>query len=76
MPPTESARRNTSKTFITMKIKIEVYAEEVNISSRCNCMDVQMKIESEDVKDLLEQIDEGLIIEYLRNKGYKVEEEE
>ena len=37
-------------------------------------MDVQMKIESEDVKDLLEQIDEGLIIEYLRNKGYKVEE--
>ena len=74
MPPTESARRNTSKTFITMKIKIEVYAEEVNISSRCNCMDVQMKIESEDVKDLLEQIDEGLIIEYLRNKGYKVEE--
>ena len=57
-----------------MKIKLEVYAEELNVSSRCNCMDVQMKIESEDVKDLLEQIDEGLIIEYLRNKGYKVEE--
>ena len=59
-----------------MKIKLEVYVEELNVSSRCNCMDVQMKIESEDVKDLLEQIDEGLIIEYLRNKGYKVEEEE
>jgi len=59
-----------------MKIKLEVYATELNVSSRCNCMDVQMKIESEDVKDLLEQIDEGLIIEYLRNKGYKVEESE
>lgn len=47
-----------------------------DISSRCNCMDVQMKIESEDVKDLMEQIDEGIIIEYLRGKGYKVEEEE
>ena len=57
-----------------MDIRLEVYAKEVNISSRFNCMDVQMKIESEDVKDLLEQIDEGLIIEYLRNKGYKVEE--
>ena len=59
-----------------MKIKLEVYAEELNVSSRCNCMDVQMKIESEDVKDLLEQIDEGLIVEYLTNKGYKVEEAE
>ena len=59
-----------------MDIRLEVYVKEVNISSRCDCMDVQMKIESEDVKDLLEQIDEGLIIEYLRNKGYKVEEEE
>lgn len=39
-------------------------------------MDVQMKIDSEDVKDLLEQIDEGLIVEYLTNKGYKVEESE
>ena len=27
-------------------------------------------------KDLLEQIDEGLIVEYLTNKGYKVEEAE
>ena len=59
-----------------MKIKLEVYVEELNVSSRCNCMDVQMKIESEDVKDLLEQIDEGLIVEYLTNKGYKVEESE
>ena len=58
-----------------MDIRLEVYAKEVNISSRFNCMDVQMKIESEDVKDLLEQIDEGLIVEYLTNKGYKVEEE-
>ena len=58
-----------------MNIKLEVYTEELNVSSRCNCMDVQMKIESEDVKDLLEQIDEGLIVEYLTNKGYKVEEE-
>lgn len=39
-------------------------------------MDVQMKIDSEDVKDLMEQIDEGLIVEYLTNKGYKVEESE
>lgn len=59
-----------------MDIRLEVYAKEVNISSRCNCMDVQMKIESEDVKDLLEQIDDGLIVEYLTNKGYKVEESE
>ena len=59
-----------------MDIRLEVYAKEVNISSRCNRMDVQMKIESEDVKDLLEQIDEDLIVEYLTNKGYKVEKAE
>ena len=59
-----------------MDIRLEVYAKEVNVHSRCDCMDVQMKIESEDVKDLMEQIDEGLIVEYLTNKGYKVEEAE
>ena len=59
-----------------MDIRLEVYAKEVNVHSRCDYMDVQMKIDSEDVKDLLEQIDEGLIVEYLTNKGYKVEEAE
>ena len=59
-----------------MDIRLEVYAKEVNISSRCDCMDVQMKIDSEDVKDLMGQIDEGLIVEYLTNKGYKVEKAE
>ena len=60
-----------------MKIKLEVYATDVHISSRTDCMDVKMKIESEDVRDLLAQIeDDRLIAEYLENKGYKVEESE
>ena len=60
-----------------MKIKLEIYATDVHICSRTDCMDIQMKIESEYVKDLLGQIeDDGLIAEYLRCKGYKVEESE
>ena len=56
---------------------MEVYATDVHISSRTDCMDVKMKIESEDVRDLLAQIeDDRLIAEYLENKGYKVEESE